>query len=84
MSGQVWFFIRYCSSLQEFRYSYILSPGNPWTVWTVSWSEIEGGLDNPVDLILYGDKGHSEPVVIGGAENFRFTQRQVDVFEVSC
>ena len=41
------------------------------------------GTDNPVDLILYGDKGHSQPVIIGGAENFSFSKGQVDVFDVS-
>ena len=41
------------------------------------------GTDNPVDLILYGDKGHSQPVIIGGAENFSFCKGQVDVFDVS-
>ena len=56
--------------------------GNPWTVWTVTGSEVEASLDNPVDLILYGYKGHSQPVVIGGAENFVFTQGQVDEFQV--
>ena len=52
-------------------------------MWTVTGSEGEAGTDNPVDLILYGDRGHSQPVVIGGAENFSFTKGQVDVFEVS-
>ena len=62
--------------------SLFLSPGNPWTVWTVTGSDVEG-TDNPVDLILYGDKGHSQPVIIGGAENFSFSKDQVDVFDVS-
>ena len=52
-------------------------------MWTVTGSEVEEGLDNPVDLILYGDKGQSQPVVIGGAENFIFSQGQVDEFPVS-
>ena len=52
-------------------------------MWTVTGSEVEASLDNPVDLILYGDKGHSQLVVIGGAENFIFTQGQVDEFQVS-
>ena len=51
-------------------------------MWTVTGSEVEASLDNPVDLILYGDKGQSQPVVIGGAENFIFTQGQVDEFQV--
>ena len=61
---------------------FFLSKGNPWTVWTVTGSAVEG-TDNPVDLILYGDKGHSHPVIIGGAENFSFSKGQVDVFDVS-
>lgn len=53
-------------------------------MWCVTGSDVGEDVDNPVELILYGDKGQSQPVVIGGEDGFKFSKGQVDVFEVCC
>ena len=56
--------------------------GSPWTVWTETGGDVGEGTGNAVELILYGDKGHSQPVVIGAEKDFRFNKGQSDAFKV--
>lgn len=57
--------------------------GNPWKVKTTTGSETDQGTSSPVVLVLYGNKGQSEPVVIGESEDFKFTESKTDEFDVS-
>ena len=36
-----------------------------------------------VELILYGDKGQSQPLVLGEKKDFRFNRGATDTFNVS-
>lgn len=58
--------------------------GEPWTVQSVTG--LDAGDDyvgDPIELILYGDKGQSRPVLIGVDKEFRFTKGHTDTFMVS-
>ena len=57
--------------------------GDPWTLWSVTGNDTGDGTDNAVELVLYGDKGHSKPVIIGAATDFQFSEGQADKFDVS-
>ncbi|KAL3869892.1 hypothetical protein ACJMK2_042519 [Sinanodonta woodiana] len=54
----------------------------PWQVHTVTGSEAGMGSSCPIELILYGLHGHSQPVVIGEKENFHFKEGQTNSFDV--
>ncbi|XP_069127319.1 uncharacterized protein [Argopecten irradians] len=56
--------------------------GEPWSVTTVTGSEDGQGTVAAVALVIYGDKGHSEPLVIGEDPNFRFYEGKTDKHEV--
>ncbi|XP_060083246.1 lipoxygenase homology domain-containing protein 1-like [Ylistrum balloti] len=56
--------------------------GNPWSVSTVTGSESGQGTVAAVALVIYGDKGHSEPVVIGDDPDFRFFEGKTDEHQV--
>ncbi|XP_021373395.1 lipoxygenase homology domain-containing protein 1-like isoform X2 [Mizuhopecten yessoensis] len=56
--------------------------GNPWSVTTVTGSESGQGTVAAMALVVYGDKGHSEPVVIGEDPDFRFYEGKTDEHEV--
>ena len=55
-----------------------------WQVWTTTGSEPNQGTSSLVVLVLYGDKGHTEPMVIGNTTQltFRFTEGETQEFEV--
>ena len=57
--------------------------GDPWTLWSVTGNDTGDGTDNAVELVLYGDKGHSKPVIIGASTDFQFSEGQADKFDVS-
>ncbi|XP_046584646.1 LOW QUALITY PROTEIN: lipoxygenase homology domain-containing protein 1-like [Haliotis rubra] len=56
--------------------------GDPWTVWTTTGANREDGTGNAVTLVLYGDKGHSEPIIIGEQDDFEFRPGSKDKFDV--
>ncbi|XP_052774352.1 lipoxygenase homology domain-containing protein 1-like isoform X2 [Mya arenaria] len=56
--------------------------GAPWSIWVVTGGDVAEELEFPVELVLYGDSGHSQPVIIGGSEGATFNKGQVDAFEV--
>lgn len=57
--------------------------GDPWTVLCRTGENTGDGTDDAVELILYGDKGRSKPVVIGADKEFRFMEGHTDKFDVS-
>ncbi|WAR22969.1 LOXH1-like protein [Mya arenaria] len=56
--------------------------GAPWSIWVVTGGDVAEELEFPVELVLYGDSGHSQPVIIGGSEGATFNKGQVDAFEL--
>ena len=38
---------------------------------------------SPIELILYGDKGQSQPLVLGEGKDFKFKRGSSDTFSVS-
>lgn len=45
-------------------------------------SEEGQGTDKSLELVFYGEKGHSGPHVIGDQEGFSFSNGNTDLFEV--
>ncbi|KAJ8306143.1 hypothetical protein KUTeg_016688 [Tegillarca granosa] len=60
---------------------YVFELRNPWKVKTTTGSESDQGTSSPVVVVLYGDKGQSELVVIGENEDFKFTESKTDEFD---
>jgi len=57
--------------------------GDPWTVSTVTGSEVGQGTVSAVAIVMYGDKGRSDPILIGEDKNFQFKEGKTDEFEVN-
>ena len=56
--------------------------GNPWQIVTLTGEDQAEGTDCPAELILYGDRGQSQPLVIGDKDDFRFNRGATDTFNV--
>ena len=63
--------------------TYSFVSGHPWQIVALTGEDQAEGTDSAVELILYGDKGQSQPLVIGEREDFRFSRGATDTFNVS-
>ncbi|XP_070194990.1 lipoxygenase homology domain-containing protein 1-like isoform X2 [Littorina saxatilis] len=59
--------------------------GNKWVVWATTGSGSNQGTSSPVVVVLYGDKGHTEPMLLGDSPDppVKFTEGQTQQFEVA-
>lgn len=55
-----------------------------WRVWTSTGHEVGQGAHSSVALVLYGDKGRTEAMILGDGEDERFhlIEGQTQEFEV--
>lgn len=58
------------------------TPGDPWTLTTVTSSEAGAGTQGPAVVVLYTDKGRSEPVYFGDTVNFQFEEGKTQEFPI--
>ncbi|KAK3579121.1 hypothetical protein CHS0354_022141 [Potamilus streckersoni] len=56
--------------------------GYPWRVMTTTGDDPGQETGSAVELILYGTKGQSEPIIIGDQNGFKFNRGQIDAFNV--
>ena len=57
--------------------------GSQFCVTTTTGGGAREGTSQAIEIILYGNKGHSKPHILGDAEDFRFNMGNTDSFNVS-
>ena len=56
--------------------------GHRWIVKTKTGGDVGEGTGSVVVLVLYGEKGHSQPLLIGGEVDRQFVSGGSDTFNV--